>query len=61
MTKFVVKNGNQKDTCDNDIAICAQNINTVLDSIANTIWEDICDRSQRETSLRPTCTGFLNM
>ena len=30
MARFIVKNGRQKDTCYNEIGLCAQNIGTIL-------------------------------
>ena len=37
MARFVVKNGHKKDTCFDEFGLCAQNIDTILDSIVNTI------------------------
>ena len=35
MARFRVKNGHQKDTCYDEIELCAQNIDTILGSIVN--------------------------
>lgn len=36
MTRFVVKNMNQKDICYYEIELCAQNISTIVASLINT-------------------------
>ena len=35
MARIVVKNGHQKDTCYNEIGLCAQHISTILGSLVN--------------------------
>lgn len=37
MARFVVKNGHKIDTCFDEFGLCAQNIDTILDSIVYTI------------------------
>ena len=37
MARLVVKNGHQKETCYNELELCAQNKDNVLGSVVNTI------------------------
>ena len=41
MARFIVKNGHHKDMCYDEIGLCAQNIDTFLGSIINTIGDHI--------------------
>ena len=38
MARLGVKKGHRKDICNDEIGLCAQNIDAILGSIVNTIW-----------------------
>lgn len=48
VVRVAVKNGHQKDMCNDDLKLCGQNLNTILGSIGNTNWEVLWDRSTRK-------------
>ena len=56
MARLIVKNGHQKDTCYNEIALCAQNLDAVLGSIFNTIWRDYVITKRKWVSFWPLTT-----
>ena len=44
MTKLGVKNGYQKYMCYNEIELCARNVDTIIDSVANIVGMVYKDR-----------------
>ena len=48
MTRFVVKNGHQRDMHYNEIRVCAQNIDIIRGSIVNIQLEGLCDHLKRK-------------
>jgi hypothetical protein len=45
MRRLVVENIHSKDTCHDDIGLCAQCIGIIVGSMVSTIWEGLCGRS----------------
>jgi hypothetical protein len=48
MAKFVVKKGQQNDMCHNEIELCAQNLDSIVGSILNTIGRTHVDHLKRQ-------------
>jgi hypothetical protein len=58
MARFVVKNGHKKDTCFDEVGLCAQNIDTILDSIVNTIGRVYVINWKRERNFNFTSYDY---
>ena len=57
MEKSIIMNGHQKDTCDNEIGVWAQKVDTILGSIVNAIGRAyVTSKRERESSLWPLIT-----
>jgi len=48
VARLVGNNRLQKDTCHDEIGLCAQDIDTLLGSIVTTNWEGLCGFEENE-------------